>query len=187
MFHVLEVSHAKYEVKKSTFTSYLLPYSLFDTYHDRLKKENPKATHIIWAFRTLNEYGQTVEGSSDDGEPKGAAGTPTLNVLRGNALINCIIFTVRYFGGTKLGTGGMVRAYTQSAKAVLDASTLLPYEPKETITFDTSYTIMKRYEHYFDKHTIDYHDRIFQIDFVTWHIQLTQKEQQSFELFLKSL
>jgi len=187
MFHVLEVSNARYEVKKSTFTSYLLPYSLFDSYHDRLKKENPKASHIIWAFRTLNEYGQTVEGSSDDGEPKGAAGTPTLNVLRGNALINSVILTVRYFGGTKLGTGGMVRAYTQSAKTVLDASTLLPYEPKETITFDTSYSIIKRYEHHFDKFNIDYHDRIFQTDIVTWHIKLTQDEEKLFKLFIKSL
>lgn len=187
MFHVLEVNHARYEVKKSTFTSYLLPYSLFDTYHDRLKKENPKATHIIWAFRMLNTYGQTVEGSSDDGEPKGTAGTPTLNVLRGENLINTVLFTVRYFGGTKLGTGGMVRAYTQSAKAVLATSELLLFEAKKSITFTTSYTITKRYEHYFDTHTITYPNRVFHADSVTWHIALSENEEKNFDLFTKSL
>lgn len=187
MFHVQELRSAKYEVKKSTFTSYLLPYSLFDSYHDRLKKENPKASHIIWAFRTLNAYGQIVEGSSDDGEPKGSAGTPTLNVLRGEELINSVLLTVRYFGGTKLGTGGMVRAYTQSAKAVLEASMIIPYEPKKSITFDTSYTITKRYEHYFDKHTIPYPNRLFHTDMVTWNVELTEDEIKDFDIFIKSL
>ena len=187
MFHIQEIYQASYEVKKSTFTSYFLPYSLFTSYHDRLKAQHPKASHIIWAFRRLNEYGQIVEGGSDDGEPKGVAATPTLNLLRGENLINIALLTVRYFGGTKLGTGGMVRAYTQSAKAVVADATLLPYEPKERITFESSYHLSKRYEHYFNKHDISYHDRVFEADKIIWNVTLSKKEKREFALFRKSL
>ena len=186
MFHVQEIYHASYEVKKSTFTSYLLPYTLFASYHDRLKTDNPKASHIIWAFRRLNEHGQIVEGGSDDGEPKGVAAAPTLNLLRGENLINIALLTVRYFGGTKLGTGGMVRAYTKSAKAVVSHATLRSYEPKERITFETSYQLNKRYEHYFNKHAIAYHDRIFHTDKITWNVTLSTKEKRAFSLFQSS-
>jgi len=102
MVCVKETTQNKIEVKKSTFTSFLLPYPLFENYHDTLKQAHPKASHIIWAFRYINEHGQIVEGGSDDGEPKGVAAAPSLNVLRGQELINTALLTVRYFGGTKL-------------------------------------------------------------------------------------
>ncbi len=128
-----------------------------------------------------------VEGGSDDGEPKGVAAMPTLNVLRVEALINVALLTVRYFGGTKLGTGGMVRAYTQSAKAVVSTAILEPYEVKESITFESSYAISKRYEHYFDKYNIPYHDRIFHTDKIIWNVTLSKKEKTAFALFRESL
>jgi uncharacterized YigZ family protein len=187
MYCVLETTHNKIEVKKSTFTSYLLPYSLFENYHDSLKQEHPKASHIIWAFRYLNAHGQIVEGGSDDGEPKGVAATPTLNVLRGHELINTALLTVRYFGGTKLGTGGMVRAYGNSAKEVIMISNLTPFEPTTQVEFETSYTISKRYEHFFDTHDIAYHDREFKTDCIVWKVTLTQKERVEFEAFIASL
>ncbi len=68
-----------------------------------LKKEHPKAVHFVYAYRTLNEYNQIIEDKSDDGEPKGTSGIPSLNVLRGYDLVNTAVITVRYFGGTKLG------------------------------------------------------------------------------------
>jgi len=187
MQSVEHIATHKKEVKKSLFISYLLPYSLFKSQLEKLKQEHPKATHIIWAFRRLNEHGQTVEGSHDDGEPKGAAATPTLNVLRGENLINTALITVRYFGGTKLGIGGMIRAYTASAKEVVAASELLVFEPKEIYKFKTPYSLTKRYEHYFSKHNIDYHDRIFETDFVLWRVSLSQKERRIFEDFTRDL
>jgi len=187
MLHATSVTHSTYEVKKSTFTSYLLPYSLFKDYHDKLKTEHPKASHIIWAFRYLNDMGQVVEGGSDDGEPKGVAATPTLNVLRGEDMINSALLTVRYFGGTKLGTGGMVRAYTQSAKSVICDTTLEPYIAKEIFTLTTPYTLSKRYEHFFDTHDILYHDRTFEVDEIVWRMRLSQKEKILLENFTTSL
>lgn len=78
------------------------------------------ATHNVYAFRA--GYGASVtEGMSDDGEPGGTAGRPALAVLRGADLGDVVLVITRYFGGTKLGTGGLVRAYTGAAQAALEA------------------------------------------------------------------
>lgn len=103
---------AEFEVKKSVFIAHLCEFSHFKALLVALKKEHSKARHFVWAFRHLNELGQIVEDKSDDGEPKGTSGLPCLNVLRGAQLINAAIIVVRYFGGIKLGTGGLVRAYS---------------------------------------------------------------------------
>ncbi len=85
---------------------------------DRLRQEFADATHNVYAFRV--GYGASVtEGMSDDGEPSGTAGRPALAVLRGADLGDVVLVITRYFGGTKLGTGGLVRAYTQSAQEAL--------------------------------------------------------------------
>ena len=112
------------EVNRSKFLTYLVPISLYDGLQNKLKREHPKANHVIYALRYLNVYDQTVENFSDDHEPKGCAGIPALNVLRGEKLVNCAVFIVRYFGGIKLGTCGMARAYALAVKNVLKEATL---------------------------------------------------------------
>ena len=83
-----------------------------------LREEMPDANHHVYAFRV--GFGKSVtEGMSDDGEPTGTSGPPTLAVLRGSGVGDIALVTTRYFGGTKLGTGGLVRAYTESAQAAL--------------------------------------------------------------------
>lgn len=104
-----------------------------------IRQEMPDASHHVYAFRA--GYGNNViEGMSDDGEPSGTSGPPTLAVLRGADIGDIALVTTRYFGGTKLGTGGLVRAYTEAAQAALAA---LPTEwraPKARIGLDTSYS-----------------------------------------------
>ncbi len=83
-----------------------------------LREEMPDANHHVYAFRV--GFGKSVtEGMSDDGEPTGTSGPPTLAVLRGSGVGDIALVTARYFGGAKLGTGGLVRAYTESAQAAL--------------------------------------------------------------------
>ena len=83
-----------------------------------VRAEMSNASHHVYAFRV--GFGKTVtEGMSDDGEPKGTAGPPTLAVVRGSEIGDIALVTTRYFGGTKLGTGGLVRAYTESAQVAL--------------------------------------------------------------------
>nr|MBN1229141.1 YigZ family protein [Anaerolineae bacterium] len=87
---------------------------------DSIRAEMPDATHHVFGYRI--GYGASVtEGMSDDGEPSGTAGRPTLAVLRGADLGDIVLVTTRYFGGTKLGTGGLVRAYTEAAQSALEA------------------------------------------------------------------
>jgi uncharacterized YigZ family protein len=87
---------------------------------EAIRDEFPDASHHVYAYKV--GYGSSViEGLSDDGEPSGTAGMPVLSVLRGHDIGDTAVVVVRYFGGTKLGTGGLVRAYSGSAKAVLKA------------------------------------------------------------------
>lgn len=111
-----------YENKGSKFLSFLMPIEIYEKRLQELKNEHPKAVHFVSASRILNQYDQIIEQSSDDDEPKGSSGVPVLNVLRGNEIINCALIVVRYFGGTLLGVGGLVRAYTNAAISSLDSS-----------------------------------------------------------------
>jgi uncharacterized YigZ family protein len=90
---------------------------------ENIKSKYPDATHHTYAY-TINENGVTYQRYSDDKEPSGTAGLPILDVLRKNNIENVIIVVVRYFGGTLLGTGGLVRAYSQSAKDAVDKAGL---------------------------------------------------------------
>jgi uncharacterized YigZ family protein len=85
----------------------------------QIRQDMPDATHHVYAFRV--GYGSSVtEGLSDDGEPAGTSGKPAMSVLRGADVGDVVLVVTRYFGGTKLGTGGLVRAYSGAAKAALD-------------------------------------------------------------------
>ncbi|MGD9969342.1 MAG: YigZ family protein [Sulfuricurvum sp.] len=116
------------EIKGSKFIAHLMPIAMYDPMMKKLRDEHPKAVHWVSAYRYLNEYDQIVEHSSDDGEPKGTSGKPTLSVLQGHDLVNAAIITVRYFGGTKLGPGGLVRAYADAANTAIERASLLPYQ-----------------------------------------------------------
>jgi uncharacterized YigZ family protein len=87
---------------------------------DAIREEFHDATHNVYAFQ-VGYGGSVTEGMTDDGEPSGTAGRPALAVLRGADLGDVVLVITRYFGGTKLGTGGLVRAYTESAQEALAA------------------------------------------------------------------
>lgn len=104
------------EIKKSKFYGYLFEVKSQEevlSIFDNLKKEHKKATHICYAYKIVD--GQELVKFNDDGEPGGTAGRPILNVIEKKNLKNVVIFVVRYFGGIKLGAGGLVRAYSKCA------------------------------------------------------------------------
>ena len=111
---------AELEIRKSRFIAYAIPVADRDAAMDelrRLREAHPTATHVCWA---LLAGGQS--GMSDDGEPSGTAGRPILEVLRHHDLDGVLAAVVRYYGGVKLGAGGLVRAYTDAiATALQDA------------------------------------------------------------------
>lgn len=135
------------EEKRSIFIAHLLPYSIFEETLKELKKEHPKARHFVYAYRYIDKQERIVERSSDDGEPKGTSGAPTLKVLIGHNLINCAIITVRYFGGTLLGAGGLVRAYSNSANLAVKNGDLIEYVKLETKAIEIPFELSSKAEY----------------------------------------
>lgn len=113
------------------------------TFIQRMKQEFADATHNVPAY--LVGYGATVTAHcQDDGEPSGTAGRPILAVLQGSGLGDIAVVVTRYFGGTKLGTGGLVRAYTDATKEVL---AILPHAekiPTHTVMMVLPYNLLER-------------------------------------------
>ena len=157
MKYTKDISTNTYEVKQSKFIAHFIPFSLYETTLKSLKDEHPKARHFVTAFRYLNEYEQVVEHSSDDGEPKGTSGKPSLMVLQGQDIINVAVIIVRYFGGTKLGTGGLVRAYSEAVNLVIQKVDFFEYKKEITETIEIEYS---------DVRFIDYECEVFGITIV---------------------
>ena len=109
----------------------------------RIKRELPDATHHVPAY-VIGHGTSVVAHCHDDGEPSGTAGRPVLAVLQGSGLGDIVLVVTRYFGGTKLGTGGLVRAYGDAARAVLD---VLPRAVKflaHTLSVSVPYALFER-------------------------------------------
>ncbi len=123
---------ARLEIKKSEFIAYAYPVisreeAMFHV--EQLREQYPDARHFCWGYIIGDPDNTTSAGFDDDGEPSGTAGRPILNVLQHKSIGNVIIIVVRYFGGIKLGAGGLTRAYAGAAQAAVDEMTLNPYVP----------------------------------------------------------
>jgi len=169
------------EVNRSKFLTHLVPISEYEGLQNRLKAAHPKANHVVYALRYLNEFEQVVENSSDDGEPKGCAGVPALNVLRGEEMINCAVLIVRYFGGIKLGTGGMARAYALAVKDVLKETTLIPYEKEIEYCFETSYSDVDKTLYRLKQLGLVRYERDFGVNSVEWKIKGSEEKIEVFK------
>jgi uncharacterized YigZ family protein len=169
------------EVNRSKFITHFVPISEYEGLQSKLKQEHPKANHVVYALRTLNEFDQIVENSSDDGEPKGCAGVPALNVLRGEELINCAGLIVRYFGGIKLGTGGMARAYALAVKNVLSEAVLLPYEKEIIMMFSCNYNEVDKILYRLKQLTLMNYERDFGVDKVVWKLRGSEERIKQFK------
>lgn len=129
--------HADIEIRKSRFLALAVPVA------DRaealgvlsgLRAEHPTATHVCWALLAGGE-----SGMSDDGEPSGTAGRPILEVLRHHDLDGVLAAVVRYYGGVKLGAGGLVRAYTDAIAAALKAAERVERIAYATLVIEVDY------------------------------------------------
>ena len=160
MFLLKEKISTQIEVKKSKFIATLAPFKDFESLNKALRDEHPKAAHVVWAYRYLNEFGQIVENSSDDGEPKGSSAPALLAALRGAELVDTCALVVRYFGGIKLGIGGLVRAYgasvNEAIKSAKDMGVLEFFEKKESLTVFVPFALISRFEHFAKTQNINF-------------------------------
>jgi uncharacterized YigZ family protein len=136
-------AHAEIVVRRSRFIADAVPIHSRDDAESIVRARRasyPDASHVVYAFAFGAE--KSVQfGMSDDGEPKGTAGRPVLEILRGTQITDCVVTIVRYFGGTKLGTGGLVRAYGDAARACLSALTTAPKRQTAKVLFVSPYEL----------------------------------------------
>jgi uncharacterized YigZ family protein len=115
-----------------------------------LNSDHPKATHLVYAYSILKN--NNIEYySTDAGEPSGTAGSPILNVIQNNNLINTLITVIRYFGGIKLGTGGLVKSYMTTAKNILKKTELKQYIETTNLKFTVNYEFINLIKNFIKK------------------------------------
>ena len=137
---IKEQSSFEYEDRKSIFIGEAMPVSTEAealAFIERAKKKYSDARHHVYAY-VLRE--NSIMRFSDDREPQGTAGMPVLDAIRKNNCTDTVIVVTRYFGGTLLGTGGLVRAYTAAAIGALEAATIIRYDIYSEISFSVSYS-----------------------------------------------
>lgn len=133
---------ATLEIKKSEFLGFAYPIATREDlmFHvEQLRERFPDARHVCYGYIIGDPHNTTSAGFDDDGEPSGTAGKPILNVLQHKAIGNCLLVVVRYFGGIKLGAGGLTRAYSGTAQAVVDNMTLAEFVPLSHIIITTDF------------------------------------------------
>jgi uncharacterized YigZ family protein len=147
----------------------------------QIRAEMPNANHHVYSFRV--GFGNSViEGMSDDGEPSGTAGPPTLAVLRGTGLGDIVAVTTRYFGGKKLGTGGLVRAYTESVKEALKDLKTQQNIAKRQLMMQFPYSFFNLLK----KHILEHTGEIIEEAFTENILVVAEFEEDKVEAFISS-
>lgn len=172
------------EIKKSLFIAQIAPVNSEKEAQDfilSVKKDMRDATHNCSAYRIGIK--QIAERSSDDGEPQGTAGHPMLHVLQANNLTNVVATVTRYFGGIKLGAGGLTRAYSSSLANALNDSKIIRFTPHQKIILTVNYTFVGAFENYIKDTDIIVTDRLFTDKVKISLLCLTENSDRHIEFF----
>lgn len=140
---ITEPSEGAYNEKRSKFISFAIPVETEEEvkeHLDEIRKKYYDARHVCWAYRLGHD--DKRYRANDDGEPSGTAGRPILGQIRSFELTNVFIAVIRYFGGIKLGTGGLIVAYKAAAADALEQAHIIEKTVDETISFDFEYPFM---------------------------------------------
>lgn len=140
---ITESSKAIYTEKRSKFIAYAIPVTTVDEVKveiDKLRKEYYDARHVCWAYMLGAE--RKDFRANDDGEPSGTAGKPILGQINSNELTDILIAVVRYFGGIKLGTSGLIVAYREAAAEAISEATIIEKTVDCEISFEFEYPFM---------------------------------------------
>jgi len=168
-------------IKKSRFIGFIYPcQSEAEIVEclEKLRSEHPGANHIVFAYRIKTEAG-IISRFYDAGEPSGTAGKPVYSYIEGYDLINVLVVVVRYFGGIKLGAGGLTRAYGQSAKHAIEAAEILDFIEYALVEFILDYKQFQSFEYHLPKFSGKIIDKEFAGQ-ITLHAQLPIAEVENF-------
>ena len=166
--------------KKSRFIGYIKPVTTQDeavAFINEMRAKYRDATHNVYAY-SLRE-GQ-IRRASDDGEPQGTGGVPVLNVINGAELVDVCCVVTRYFGGTLLGVGGLVRAYSEGAKIALAAAKIKTMAQSADLLLRCGYDFYGKLEYYLNEHGVLVLSTQFGED-VSTKVRIRKEEIPAFE------
>jgi len=136
-------------IKKSKFIGYIKPIKSVEeaqAFIETIKKKHWDANHNVPVYVLGDKF--QIQKYSDDGEPSGTAGVPILNMLKLEGITDVVVVVTRYFGGVKLGTGGLVRAYGQSAKSALNLAEVIEMVEYTEVSVMMNYTLHGKFQNY---------------------------------------
>ena len=163
---VYESGEAEYIIEKSRFIAHVSPAETPEEarlFVSEMKEKYKDATHNVPAF--VCGAGSEHQWASDDGEPQGTSGMPVLKLITAEGLTNVVIVITRYFGGIKLGTGGLARAYTHAAKLGIEAAGICDVKESSVLRYSFDYTHLSKITNYaaergYDLGDIEYTDSV---------------------------
>ena len=157
-------SEASFTEKKSEFIGYIAPVKTPDeavSFINEIREKHRKATHNVYAYILRDN---NISRYSDDGEPQGTAGVPVLDVLQKEGLTDVCCVVTRYFGGILLGGGGLVRAYSHSAKIAVDAAQKMIMCSCYKVDFSVDYNLYGKVTYILPEFEVKILDTIFETD-----------------------
>lgn len=184
---IKENSYDEFVEKKSTFITHLVRVTSEEEAREfiqKMKKKHYDATHVCSCYVVGDN--NEITRANDDGEPSGTAGTPMLDVLVKNEIKNVCVTVIRYFGGTKLGTGGLVRAYGGGVINALKNTTLVERKDALEIRLELDYSLNGKIEYEIEKtnfivNNLEYTDKII------YTIYVMEEDYDSFQSWIANL
>ncbi len=149
------------------------------------QQQHPNANHIVFAYRIHTEKG-LISRFHDAGEPSGTAGKPVFQHIEGNQLINALLIVIRYFGGVKLGAGGLTRAYGNAAKQLVERATIKPFIEMTEIQLSIKYDQLQHLTYHLKKLNGDIIEQNF-ADNIHIKIRLPKEKTEYFSQVIKQL
>ncbi len=168
-------------INKSRFIGYAKPINSEEEaidFIEEIKEKHRDATHNVYAY--VFGENSNIQRFSDDGEPSGTAGIPALEVLKKEDLRNVVVVITRYFGGIKLGGGGLIRAYTKGAKIGVDAGVIVDMVLHREISFQVDYNQYGKIENFLMTNEYITNDVVFE-DLVTISLYVAVDELEKFK------
>ena len=184
---IKETSHGEYDEKRSKFIALLAPARSEEEALSIIEAEKKKyydARHHCYAYVIGKK--RDNKKMSDDGEPSRTAGAPVMEIMDSVGLFNAVLVVTRYFGGIKLGTGGLSRAYREAARLALADADLIPVKPGETMKISLRYEDSGTFENYARNNSIFIKERSY-TDKMDLSLIIPEEGMAGFRQFLKDL
>ncbi|MGO1462167.1 MAG: YigZ family protein [Marinobacter sp.] len=176
------------EIKKSRFIARVAPVGSRDEVKKWLEiahKDHPDARHICWAYQIGRPGSAAEAGMNDDGEPSGTAGKPILSVIQHKDMGDVLVMVIRYFGGIKLGAGGLVRAYAGAAESVLSEVGRIVQKPVGAVNITMGFADEQPLRHWCDVHSAEL-DSIGYSALVSARVLVPEDKMDAFTAFCEA-